>query len=66
MTNQYRIYPLDERDRIEGSYDAICADDEQAVAYAAQLITKGGQVEIWTNSRLVGKFPTVLVADIIE
>lgn len=66
MTNHYRIYPIDKRDRIGGSHDAICDDDAQAITYAAQIITPNGQVEIWSNSRLVGRFPTLLVTEIIK
>ncbi len=66
MTNHYRIYPIDKRDRIESSHDTICEDDAQAIMYAAQIITANGQVEIWSNSRLVGRFPTLLVAEIVK
>lgn len=66
MTNHYRIYPLDKSNRIEVSHDAVCDDDAQAIIYAAQIITPNGQVEIWSNSRLVGTFPTLLVTEITK
>ena len=56
---EYRIYPLDERGRIEGSVDVVCADDQQAIALAQRVGATGLQVEVWATRRLVGRFPTV-------
>ena len=59
MSEHYRLYPLDNRGRIEGSHDATCADDQQAIALAQRIVATGGQVEVWAARRLVGRFPTM-------
>ena len=58
VSKDYRIYQLDKQGRIEGSVDASCEDDKQAVVLAEQLTASGGQIEVWAMHRLVGRFPT--------
>lgn len=49
----YRIYFLDEADRIRVPHDAECADDDAAAALAADLIGSYAAVEIWAEARFV-------------
>jgi hypothetical protein len=51
----YRIYDLNEFDRILTGRDAYCDDDEAALAAAADRLGTARGVEIWQATRCVGR-----------
>jgi hypothetical protein len=52
----YRLYFLDENGHIRSALEADCADDDTALAWAAEQLD-GRAVELWRGSRLVAKLP---------
>jgi hypothetical protein len=51
----YRAYIVGRDGRFIRSVELLCTDDEQAKAYAKQLVD-GHDVELWQRDRLIDKF----------
>jgi hypothetical protein len=52
----YRLYLLTEHDHIDDARDADCTSDDDAQTRAAEIIGDYPAVEIWSGTRLVGRF----------
>ena len=50
----YRIYLLDPQEHITAVREAECADDDTALAHAANAINGHAGAEVWDKSRKVG------------
>jgi hypothetical protein len=48
----YRMYLLDERNKIVSGLDLICGDDEEAIAHA-DIHAEGRPFEVWQSTRRV-------------
>jgi len=53
--NIYRLYVLDDDDRIEDAFEKGFADDATALAQAEAVLREEYAVEVWTGGRLVGR-----------
>ncbi len=53
--DQYRLYLLSESGHITAGRDANCSDDDEAYERATNLLTSCNQVEIWHETRCVGR-----------
>jgi hypothetical protein len=53
--SDYRVYVIDEGDRIVDRVDLDCADDNSAIEYAKQYIN-GKDVELWQRDRRIARF----------
>jgi hypothetical protein len=51
----YRIYRLDNTDRIAGVVERDCPNDQEALAAARQLAEPDSPVEVWQRARFLGK-----------
>ena len=51
----YRVYLLDVSDHFLAAKDVVCETDQEAFAYAADLIGNHAGAEIWEQTRLVGR-----------
>lgn len=51
----YRIYILDDNDRIAEVIEKDCPSDEEALAAARQISEPDGTVEVWQLARCLGK-----------
>jgi hypothetical protein len=50
----YKLYLLDENDRIQSAMDLQCDDDADAIQLAQSLLD--GAMELWQGSRIVRRF----------
>jgi hypothetical protein len=50
----YKLYLLDENDRIRSAMDLECADDADAIQLAQSLLD--GPMELWQGARIVRRF----------
>jgi len=57
----YRIYMLDQADRVVTGSDADCRDDETALAWASATLGTDVRAEIWQSTRCVGRVSNVFV-----
>ena len=53
---QYRASIVDVNGRIENSRTFACANDEDAIVWARQML-HGNPVELWCGERLVKRLP---------
>lgn len=54
--NTYRLYVLNEVERVENAVEGQFPDDEAAIATAAAALGGGdGAVEVWRGERLVAR-----------
>lgn len=51
----YRIYRLDDADRISAVIERDCPNDQEALAAAQQLAEPDSPVEVWQFARFLGK-----------
>jgi hypothetical protein len=51
----YRIYALDQNDKIVTGLDAECDGDDAAFAWAETKLGRNARAEIWEGRRCVGK-----------
>lgn len=50
----YRVYTLNESNRIAGpAEDILCVNDDDAVQLAQAVIAAGGHIEIWRGSEKI-------------
>jgi hypothetical protein len=56
----YRIYMLDDADRVITGSDADCRDDETALFWAATTLGTDARAEIWHGTRCVGRVSNVV------
>ena len=52
---EYRIYLLGFSGEIRSGSDAICSSDDEAHCVAQRMLDAGGQAEVWSGTRLVGR-----------
>jgi hypothetical protein len=52
----YRIYLLDEDDRIRRGQDADCSTDAEAFAEIAHIVGSFPAAELWCGTRRVGRW----------
>lgn len=52
---EYRVYTLDETNRIIGCEEVACTDDRQAFIVSTTLGGAGSELEIWQGHRHVGR-----------
>ncbi|MFC3695124.1 hypothetical protein [Chenggangzhangella methanolivorans] len=50
----YRVYHVNEADRVRSVDDAECRDDREAIAFARERL-KGMPVELWNLARRVAR-----------
>jgi len=50
----YRLYLLDQNDRIQSAVELQCDDDADAIQLARSLL--GGPMELWEGARIVRRF----------
>lgn len=53
---RYRIYPLNIASHIAAfGSDVDCADDREACTLAQEMLSGGGEAEVWQGARYVGQ-----------
>jgi len=50
----YRLYRISETEHIDAAIDLDCADDEQAIEAARQMVD-GCDLELWEGKRMVAR-----------
>jgi hypothetical protein len=50
----YKLYGLDQDDRIRSAVDLQCDDDDDAIRLAESMLT--GPMELWQGARIVRRF----------
>lgn len=56
----YRIYLLNESNRIVSVTTAECASDGEVITRASQALGRSADAEIWEGGRLLGKLSQLL------
>ena len=60
VVQYYRIYLLNESDRIVSVTTAECASDVEVIERALQVVGHSADAEIWEGGRLLGKLSQLL------
>ena len=55
----YRIYRLNEAERIVSGNDATCENDAEAFEVARQGLAPGQNAEVWSGTRCLGRVAAV-------